>query len=358
MAHALGLARRGLGRTAPNPSVGCVVLSAEGHVVGRGWTQPGGRPHAEAMALSAAGTRARGGTAFVTLEPCSHHGKTPPCADALIEAGISRVVCSLGDPDPRVSGRGFARLREAGIRVDEGLMATEAERVTAGFLSKVVRHRPLVTLKLATTLDGRIATATGHSQWITGPEARRVGHRIRAENDAILTGIGTVLADDPALTCRIPGLEDRSPHPIVVDRTLKIPATARLLRQAEFRGLTIAHRDDAAWEKVAAFDGPGVDLIALPRQEDRQLPALMAALAEAGVTRLLVEAGQGLSTSMLRAGLVDRIAWFRSSGVVGGDGLAAIAGLGVDSLDAMPRWRLWDARPVGADTLEFYGPEV
>ena len=222
MQTTLGLARRGLGAVWPNPAVGCVIVN-DGRVVGRGWTQPGGRPHAETEALRRAGAMARGATAYVSLEPCCHWGQTPPCADALIGAGVRRVVVAIEDPDPRVAGNGVARLRAAGLVVDIGLGAGEAAEVNAGFLTRQRLGRPLVTLKLATSLDGRIATSSGESRWITAAPARERGHKLRAEHDAIMVGTATVLADDPQLTCRLPGLEHRSPVRVVPDRYLRIP---------------------------------------------------------------------------------------------------------------------------------------
>ncbi|MCK5275514.1 MAG: bifunctional diaminohydroxyphosphoribosylaminopyrimidine deaminase/5-amino-6-(5-phosphoribosylamino)uracil reductase RibD, partial [Alphaproteobacteria bacterium] len=220
MRAALALAGRGLGRVWPNPAVGCVLVDRDGRVTGRGWTQPGGRPHAETEALARAGGAAKGATAYVTLEPCVHHGQTPPCADALIEAGVARVIAATEDPDPRVKGGGLGRLRDAGIAVEAGLLREEAELLNAGYLMRQREGRPVVTLKLATTLDGRIATHAGESRWITGEAARARGHMMRARHDAIMVGIGTALADNPTLTCRLPGLEDRSPVRIVVDARL------------------------------------------------------------------------------------------------------------------------------------------
>src|SRR5580700_3393612 len=231
MRAALALARRGLGSTWPNPAVGCVIVN-DGRVVGRGWTQKGGRPHAETEALQRAGVAAKGATAYVSLEPCSHHGKTPPCAEALIVARIARVVAAVEDPDPRVSGAGIARLRDAGVKVETGLCADEAAELNAGFFCRVKHGRPLVTLKLATSLDGRIATPSGESRWITGEAARERAHLLRATHDAVLVGTGTALADDPLLTCRLPGLADRSPVRIVLDRNLRLPATLRLFTEA------------------------------------------------------------------------------------------------------------------------------
>ncbi|MCB0969663.1 MAG: bifunctional diaminohydroxyphosphoribosylaminopyrimidine deaminase/5-amino-6-(5-phosphoribosylamino)uracil reductase RibD, partial [Ilumatobacter sp.] len=209
--------------------VGCVLVDPDGRIVGRGHTQPGGRPHAEVVALARAGERARGATAYVTLEPCSHTGETGPCADALVAAGIVRCVVTMVDPDPRVSGRGIERMRAAGIEVEVGRDAERAAQISAGFLSRVLQGRPHVTLKLATTLDGRIATHTGVSRWITGEDARRLGHGLRAQADAILVGSLTAIADDPELTCRLPGLAHRSPVRIVVDSHLRLPLTARIV---------------------------------------------------------------------------------------------------------------------------------
>src|SRR5215475_2950035 len=231
MAAALDLARRGLGRVWPNPAVGCVLVR-QGRVVGRGWTQPGGRPHAETEALHRAGAAAKGATAYVTLEPCSHHGRTPPCADALIAAGIARAVVAMEDPDPRVSGAGLARLREAGIKVDLGLGESEAGEINAGFFLRIRERRPLITLKLAMTLDGRIATRSGESRWITGEAARARAHLLRAQHDAVMVGSGTVLADDPLLNVRLPGLGRQSPLRIVLDGRMRLSLTSALVAGA------------------------------------------------------------------------------------------------------------------------------
>ena len=231
MHAALTLARRGLGDVWPNPAVGCVLVNGR-RVVGRGWTQFGGRPHAETEALRRAGPVSRGATAYISLEPCDHHGETAPCTEALISSGISRAVIAIEDPDTRVCGRGEARLRAAGIAVDMGVCRAAAAEVNAGFLLRVTEGRPLVTLKVATTLDGRIATGSGDSRWITGDAARIVAHRLRAEHDAVIVGSNTALADDPELTCRLPGMERRSPVRIVLDGRLRVPSTAKLVRTA------------------------------------------------------------------------------------------------------------------------------
>ena len=329
MRAALSLAARGLGQTAPNPSVGCVIVDADGSVVGRGTTAPGGRPHAEVVALRMAGAAARGGTAYVTLEPCSHVGQTPPCADALIVAGIARVVVAATDLDPRVNGAGLARLRAAGVAVTEGVLAAAAETLGAGFATRVRLGRPLVTLKLASTLDGRIATAQGESRWITGPAARRAAHFLRATHDAILIGVGTMLADDPDLTCRLPGARAVPLRRIVADSTLRTPLTA-----AGARVLPVAASDH------------GIDLA-----------AGLAALGADGLTRLLVEGGGGIAASLLRAGLVDRLAWFHAPAVMGGDGWPAAAPLGLGGLADIPRFVRTCVRPVGDDLLTIFHRE-
>jgi diaminohydroxyphosphoribosylaminopyrimidine deaminase / 5-amino-6-(5-phosphoribosylamino)uracil reductase len=359
MRAALVLARRGLGTTWPNPSVGCVLVR-DGAVAGRGWTQPGGRPHAETVALAQAGEAARGATAYVTLEPCSHHGKTPPCADALIAAGIARAVVACEDPDPRVSGRGVARLRAAGIAVETGVRGEEAWDLNLGFFTRVQKGRPLVTLKLATTLDARIATAAGESQWITGPEARAWGHRLRAEHDAILIGSGTALADDPDLTCRLPGLEHRSPVRVVFDGRLRLPPESRLARSAGTVPVWVVCRDDSEAGRVAALSALGVTVLpvlsATPGPDDAA--AALRTLGERGLTRVLAEGGAGLATSLLRAGAVDRIEWFRAASLIGGDGLPAVGPLGLDRLAEAPRFRLTGQSPAGADTVSTFIAET
>jgi diaminohydroxyphosphoribosylaminopyrimidine deaminase / 5-amino-6-(5-phosphoribosylamino)uracil reductase len=351
MRAALALARRGLGSTWPNPSVGCVV-AREGRVVGRGWTQPGGRPHAETEALARAGEAARDATAYVTLEPCSHWGRTPPCCDALIAAGVSRVVVAAGDPDPRVDGRGLRRLREAGITVEQGLLEAEARAVIAGFVRRITRGLPLVTLKLATSLDGRIATAGGESRWITGGAARRAAHGLRANHDAVLVGSGTVLADDPDLSCRIPGMARVPIARVVADTRLRTPLGARLVRTARAVPTWIATRTGQAPAALAPFLEAGVEVLPVRAKEGGlDLAALLGALAQRGVTRVLAEGGAGIAAGLLRAGLVDRVAWFHAPGVMGGDGLPAVRPLPLTTLSAMPRFRRVASRAVGEDWL-------
>ncbi len=355
MRAALALARRGLGSVWPNPAVGCVIVQG-GRVVGRGWTQPGGRPHAETEALAVAGAAACGATAYVTLEPCSHHGKTPPCAEALIAAGVARVVVATEDPDPRVSGKGVAMLRSAGVGVVTGICEGDALELNAGFFTKIREGRPLVTLKLASTLDGRIATHSGESRWITGDAAREAAHLLRAENDAIMVGSGTALADDPELTCRLPGLSDRSPVRVVVDGRLRLPLTSRLAATANDVPTWLMTLEGTSPARRTAFADAGVDVVEVPEGPDHtvDLAAAMMILAESGITRILVEGGAHLAAALLRAGLVDRLVWFRAPRLIGGDGLPAAVGFGVDHLSQTPRFELVEARSIGADQVEFY----
>jgi len=358
MQAALALARRGLGRVWPNPAVGCVLVrpDLDGRVVGRGWTQPGGRPHAEAMALQAAGEEARGATAYATLEPCAHTGDTPPCADALIVAGVARVVVATGDPDPRVDGQGLARLADAGVEVSTGVLTDEATDLNAGFISRVQHGRPLFTLKTATTLDGRIATRSGDSQWITGTTARAEGHLLRAEHDAVLTGIGTARADDPALTCRLPGMADRSPVRIVCDSGLDLSPASQLATTARDIPVLLITVNGHDAGKAAALTGLGVEILCVGNDgEGRPAPMETAkALGTRGFTRVLVEAGATLTAAFMGAGLIDRIVWFRAAKAIGGDGLGAIAELGIESLGRAFTYERDGVRECGNDLIETY----
>lgn len=315
MAAAVALGGRGRGRTAPNPNVGCVIVR-DGVVVGRGWTQPGGRPHAEAMALEQAGKAARGATAYVTLEPCAHVSpRGPACSDLLAEAGVARVVAALRDPDPRTDGRGAARMERRGIAVDIGTGADEARLSMAGFLTRRRFGRPHVTLKLATSLDGRIALDSGESQWITGPRARAHVHLERARHDAILVGRGTFEADRPRLDVRLPGLEARSPARVLLSSAAPAPEGWRVVRTPE-----------------GAADLPDVDY-------------------------LFVEGGAATASAFLRAGMVDRLLLYRAPILIGA-GRAALGDIGLERLaDAHGRWRLVDARMLGSDRMEVYRAE-
>ncbi|MDJ0824262.1 MAG: bifunctional diaminohydroxyphosphoribosylaminopyrimidine deaminase/5-amino-6-(5-phosphoribosylamino)uracil reductase RibD [Rhodobacter sp.] len=351
MAHALALAARGLGQVWPNPAVGCVIV-AEGRVVGRGWTQPGGRPHAETVALAQAGEAARGATAYVTLEPCAHQGRTPPCADALIASGVARLVVAHQDPDPRVNGAGLTRLRAAGIEVTEGVGADAAKRLQRGFLTRVRLSRPLVTLKLAGSFDGRIATATGESRWITGPEARRAVHALRARHDAVLVGSGTARADDPTLTVRGLGVA-RQPVRIVWSRRLDLPLEGALAAGAAEAPVWLCHGFDADPAARRAWADRGARLFEVATGAAGQIDpaAALQALGAAGLTRVLCEGGGALAAALLSAGLVDELVGFTAGLALGAEGRPSLGALGIDRLDEAPRFQLVETRPVGADVM-------
>ncbi|WP_321392034.1 bifunctional diaminohydroxyphosphoribosylaminopyrimidine deaminase/5-amino-6-(5-phosphoribosylamino)uracil reductase RibD [Emcibacter sp.] len=355
MRAALSLARRGLGTVAPNPSVGCILVNDSGHIIGRGWTGAGGRPHAESIALSQAGKAARGATAYVTLEPCAHHGQTPPCAESLVAAGVARVVVATTDPDGRVNGQGLQILEKAGIRVEVGLCQAEAEEVNEGFFNRIHKSRPLVTVKTASTLDGRIALENGESQWITGADSRARGHLYRASHDAILTGIGTVLADNPSLTCRLPGLEDRSPSRIILDRDLKLPLDSDLVKTAgdvEVRVFCSSPDNEKAGKLIEA--GVQIHPISLDQEGRLSLVAVMQDLAGLGMTRLLCEGGAKLNASLFKSSLVDRLLWFRAPVLIGEEGIPAIGGLGLEQLEKMPEMTRILAGRTGQDVWEEY----
>ena len=364
MAAALRLAQRGLGNVWPNPAVGCVITgrrTGRPVVLARGWTQPGGRPHAEAEALDDLFRRhgsnaGRGATAYVSLEPCSPHGRTPPCADALVAAGIARVVIACEDPDPRVSGRGIARLREAGIDVVTGVCRSAALALNAGFFQRVATGRPLVTWKTATSLDGRIATESGESQWITGAMARAHAHLERARHDAILVGLGTAISDDPLLTCRLPGLAGRSPVRVILDSRLRLPLTARLVAEAGNPPTWVIARDDNDPLRVQALRDLGVDVIEVAPDASQRIDRSLAlqALGKRGVTRLLVEGGARVATELIAGDVVDRILWYRAPKLIGGDGLSAVGAFGLAGLDQAPRFTRLEMRALGDDWLETY----
>ena len=324
MAAAIRLCRRNLGLTSTNPSVACLIVK-DGVIVGSAVTAPSGRPHAEAQALAAAGEAARGATAYVTLEPCSHHGKTPPCSEALIAAGIGRVVVSVTDPDERVAGRGFAMLRDAGIAVETGLLEADGEEALAAYLNRQTKKRPYVTLKLAVSADGMLGRLGEGQVAITGPVSRGQVHILRAETDAILVGIGTALADDPELTCRLPGLEDRSPVRIVLDPRLELSPASKLARTARRVPVIVVTekdgRDDPAFAaRQTALEALGVEVLIC---DPRRLDALSATLATRGISSLLVEGGARAAQSFLDAGLVDRVLLFSSPATIGKDGVAS-----------------------------------
>jgi diaminohydroxyphosphoribosylaminopyrimidine deaminase/5-amino-6-(5-phosphoribosylamino)uracil reductase len=352
MALALALGRRGLGRTWPNPAVGAVVAK-DGMIVGRGWTQPGGRPHAETEALRRAGAAARGATLYVTLEPCSHHGKTPPCADAIVAAGIARVVSALVDPNPQVAGAGHWRLAEAGVVVEVGVGAEEARRAHAGHIRRVQDGRPHVMLKLAVSADGKAARSGRRPAAITGEAGRARAHLLRAQSDAVLTGIGTVVADDPLLTSRLPGV--RSPLRVVLDATLRLPLASKLVATARQVPLWVVTSEAAPRAREQALAAQGVDVARVPGADGKlDLAAVVKLLAQRGITRLMVESGPILAAAFLRADLVDEAMLFRSPAIIGPDGIDALDGLPLSALTQSPRLNAIDRETVGADTVETF----
>jgi len=349
MARAVALARRGLGRTSPNPPVGAVIVRG-GRIVGEGWHRRAGGPHAEVAALRRAGAAARGATLYVTLEPCSHFGRTPPCADAVIAAGVGRVVVAVGDPNPRVRGRGLRALRAAGIRVDVGVLANEAGAVSAWFRHFVVRRRPYVLLKLAASLDGRIATASGESRWVSGAAARRWVHALRNRVDAVMVGAGTVLADDPALTCRIRG--GRNPRRIVVDGRLRVSPRAAVFRRGSASPTVVVTTTAASPRRRRALQRAGAEVVALPGRRGRvRMDAVLKALAARGVVSVLVEGGADLAATLLRERAVDRALVVSAPLLLGADGRAMLAGLGVARLASALRLAQVTVTRLGPDVL-------
>ena len=353
MALALSLGRRGQGRTWPNPAVGCVIVK-DGHIIGRGWTADGGRPHAEPQALAQAGAAAKGATAYVTLEPCSHFGKTPPCAQALIDAGISHVVAAVQDQDPRVSGAGFDMLRAAGITVTTGVLKDQADLDHAGFFLTQTEGRPWVTLKLANSFDGRIATHTGDSQWITDAPARRLVHAMRARHDAVLVGGGTARDDDPSLTVRGLGIE-RQPVRVVLSRGLDLPTDGVLARTAHEVPVWICHGQQAPKDRIDDWVTCGAQVIPCDEAHDGlDMRDVMRSLVQRGVTRVFCEGGGSVAASLLRAGLVDEMIGFSAGVVVGAEGRASVGPMQIDRLRDAPRFRLVEVRRVGPDVLHIW----
>ncbi len=362
MRTALVLARRCLGRVWPNPAVGCILVHFDlekwrcGKVVGRGWTQPGGRPHAETQALDRAGEEARGATAYVSLEPCNYHSKTPPCTQALIDSGISRVVTALKDPNPKVSGQGLGTLKDAGIEVNCGICAEEAAYINEGYLLLQSTGRPLITLKIATTMDGRIATQLGESHWITGDEARAHAHLMRSTQDAVMVGVGTIIADDPRLNCRLEGLENNSPIRVIVDSRLRTSLISNVVETAKNQPTWIITLETSDPKRRKALEDLGVDVIEVAADNDGypDLGSVVNHLAARGITRLMVEGGSHLAGSMVRNNLIDRVLWYRSSSIMGSDGIPSVGAYGTNELASMARFKRGLTRPLGKDLLETY----
>jgi diaminohydroxyphosphoribosylaminopyrimidine deaminase/5-amino-6-(5-phosphoribosylamino)uracil reductase len=352
MALALALGRRGLGRTWPNPAVGAVIVK-EGVIVGRGWTQLGGRPHAETEAIKRAGKAAQGATLYVTLEPCSHQGKTPPCADAIVRAGVARVVSALEDPNPEVAGQGHDRLRQRGIAVEVGLGAQRAQQDNAGHIRRMREGRPQVLLKLAVSSDGKAGLSGRKPVAITGAAARARVHLMRAEADAIMVGIGTVLSDDPHLTCRLPGMIERSPVRVVLDAKLRIPLATAIVGTARETPTWLFTASDASTMAEEILRAKGVDVI---RVEGRggalELADVLHKLAERGITRVMVEGGPTVAAAFVQADLVDEVALFRSPNPIGADGIDALEGLPLAALIQSPRLKSLGSERLDGDNLE------
>jgi diaminohydroxyphosphoribosylaminopyrimidine deaminase/5-amino-6-(5-phosphoribosylamino)uracil reductase len=348
MGEALALAQDRLGLTTPNPSVGCVIVRGD-RVVGRGVTGVGGRPHGEAQALAEAGGLARGAAAYVSFEPCAHFGVTPPCANALVAAGVKRVVIGCVDPDPRVRGRGIAILKRAKIEVAAGVLEDEAIRVNEGFITRLTRGRPMGILKLAMSIDGRIAAAGGDSRWISSPASRDLVHRWRRQCDAVIVGAGTVIADNPRLTCRIAG--GRDPVRVVVDARLRTPPTARVYRGGSSAPSIVVTTVANLSRARRRYERSGVEVLAAPTRDGRiDLNLLMRSFGRRGWCRVLIEGGANLAGSALGAGIVDRVAFFVAPKIIG-DGLSAIDGMKSRRIrDALGLTEL-SARPVGDDWL-------
>ena len=356
MQLALTLGRRGLGRTWPNPAVGAVIVK-DGVVLGRGWTQPGGRPHGEPLALAQAGEAAGGATLYVTLEPCSHFGKSPPCADAIVAAGIARVVSAIEDPNPEVAGQGHARLRAAGIWVDVGLCADEAARDHAGHFRRIRDHRPHVILKLAVSPDGMIGAPGRKPFAVTGEAVRARVHLLRAQCDAVLVGIGTVLSDDPELTCRLPGMIQRSPVRVVLDRALRLPGSSRLVHSARAHPLWVMTSSLSEAPAAMLLQAAGAQVLRVPitaSPPGLDLPAVLATLAGKGITRLLVEGGAKVAASFVAADLVDEVWLFRGANEIGAGGVPALDALPLSAIAGSPRLKARASQALQNDTLTIY----
>lgn len=357
MALALAMGRRGMGQTGPNPAVGCVIVK-DGRIVGRGVTAPGGRPHAETQALAQAGLQAKGSTVYVTLEPCAHHGQTPPCAQALIDAGVAQVVVAAKDPDPRVNGQGTAMLRAADITVRAGVLEAEANADLAGFLKRLTQGRPFLTLKLAGSFDGRIATATGESQWITGPRARHMVHRLRATHDAVMVGGGTARTDDPALTVRGMG-EVRQPARVILSRRLDLPLMGQLAQTAQDVPVMLCHGADADPMLQRTWTDLGATLLECQAGAAGLDPEdVLQNLGNVGLSRVFCEGGGALAAALIKAGVVDELIGFTAGAVIGGDGRPGLAAMGLQNLQDAPRFVLKSSQRIGPDLMHIWEPEA
>ncbi|HEX3030816.1 MAG TPA: bifunctional diaminohydroxyphosphoribosylaminopyrimidine deaminase/5-amino-6-(5-phosphoribosylamino)uracil reductase RibD [Bacillota bacterium] len=353
MKQALELAAMARGRTSPNPMVGAVVVK-DNNIVGTGYHQKAGTPHAEVHALKAAGKDARGATIYVTLEPCSHHGRTPPCVEAILRAGISRVVAAMTDPNPLVAGRGLEQLRQAGVEVISGVMEAEARQLNEKFLKYITTKRPFVLLKAAMTMDGKIATHTGDSRWVTGEEARGYVHQLRDEYDAIMVGIGTVLADDPALTTRRPGVEGRDPIRIILDSEGRLPLEARVLTQSSDAPTVVAVTDRAPLHKLGQLEAAGARILRIKKDPEGRVDLLdlMDQLGQREISSVMLEGGAVVNSAALAAGIVDKVAMFIAPKIVGGiDAASPVGGQGVELMNQALELLNPTVRQFGRDIL-------
>ena len=353
MSIALALGRRGLGRTWPNPSVGCVIVR-DGQIVGKGCTGDGGRPHAEVLALRQAGSHAKGATAYVTLEPCSHFGQTPPCSQALIDPGIYRVVGAMNDKDPRVNGQGYEMLRNAGVEVATGVAREEAEEDHRGFFKRIMKKSPHITLKMATSFDGRIATASGQSQWITAPPARRFVHALRAQHDAVMVGGGTVRNDNPTLSVRGLGIDHKTVR-IIASRKLDLPKESALAESITEFPLWLCHGPDAPEERIQFWDTLGAKLIPCRLKAQMiDVAHMLQGLADQGLTRVFCEGGGALAASLIDAQCVDELIGFNAGLTIGAEGQPSIAALGVENLLEASRFKLKTVQKIGPDIMHVW----
>jgi len=355
MADALRLAKRGTFTARPNPAVGCILVSPDQQVVGQGWHERAGEPHAEVNAINQAGDLARGATAYVTLEPCGHHGRTPPCTDKLVNAGVSRVVYAVEDPNPAVAGQGASQLKAAGIEVQSGLLADAATELNRGFFTRMQLQRPWVRSKLAVSLDGRTALASGESQWITGPEARLDVHRGRAGSGAVVTGIGTVLQDDPALNARVESENEcLQPLRVVLDSGLKIPPQAKLFREDGPVMVMHCRGSDSA---IAALESAGATVVSVAATDGQiNLQSALELLAENYINDVWVEAGPGLNGALLEAGLIDELIVYQAASVLGSDARGMFELSPLENMSKRLEFDLIDARRVGNDLRLKYKP--
>jgi diaminohydroxyphosphoribosylaminopyrimidine deaminase/5-amino-6-(5-phosphoribosylamino)uracil reductase len=354
MRSALNLARTGVGRVWPNPSVGCVIVK-DGHIVGRGRTGDGGSPHAEVNALEMAGEHAKGAFVYVTLEPCAHHGKTPPCAKALIDARVAKVIIAIEDTDSRVSGKGIEMLRDAGIEVVVGIFGVQAKELNKGFFLRHSEERPLISLKTATTLDAKIATSTGESKWITGDLARKRGHLLRAQHDAICVGVNTIVADNPLLNSRLKGVSKNLVR-VIFDTNLRLKGTEKIFNDVADNPVWIVTSVSDVDEQVRDLVNAGADIITVPKNDAGQIDLTLAMqeLCKRGLTRVLIEGGAGLMTSFMKLGLYDNLYWFKAGSVIGADGLSAAQALGVKNIDEKIHLTHSEQITLGKDVLDIY----